>query len=97
MAEAGSALMRLRPVTFRYQAPFADGSKPVQIGLIAKEVAEVYPSLVAKGADGQVETVRFQMLDSMLLNEIQRQQKEIHELLERIARLEAVSSNGASQ
>ena len=35
--------MRLRPVTFRYKKPFEDGSKPVQYGLIAEEVAEVYP------------------------------------------------------
>jgi len=48
--------MRLRPVTFRYQKPFADGSRPVQYGLIAEEVAEVYPDLVAHSADGQIET-----------------------------------------
>jgi hypothetical protein len=61
--------MRLRPVTLRYQKPFADGSKPVQYGLIAEEVAEVYPDLVAHSADGQIETVKYQVLDSMLLNE----------------------------
>jgi peptidoglycan hydrolase CwlO-like protein len=45
--------------------------------LIAEEVAEVYPDLVAHSADGQIETVKYQVLDSMLLNEVQRQQKEI--------------------
>jgi hypothetical protein len=29
--------MRLRPVTFRYQKPFADGSNQIQYGFIAEE------------------------------------------------------------
>jgi hypothetical protein len=45
--------------------------------LIAEEVAEVYPDLVAHSADGQIETVKYQVLDSMLLNEVQRQHAEI--------------------
>jgi hypothetical protein len=71
MSDASRGLMRLRPVTFRYRNPFADGSKPVQYGLIAEEVAEVYPDLVARSADGQIETLKYQVLDAMLLNEVQ--------------------------
>ncbi len=103
MADASSGLLRLRPVTFRYKNPFSDGSQPVQYGLIAEEVAEVYPDLVARSADGQIETVRYQVLGPMLLNELQKQnsaiaaQKEqiqaqkqqIHSLEERLARVEA--------
>ena len=96
MADASDGLMKLRPVTFRYQKPFEDGSQPIQYGLIAEEVAEVYPDLVAHSADGQIEAVKYQVLDSMLLNEVQRQQKEIRgleqqnqTLVERLARLEA--------
>ena len=77
MGEASRALLQLRPVTFRYKQPFVDGSKPVQYGLIAEEVAEVYPDLVAHSADGQIETVKYQVLDVLLLNEVQRQQSEI--------------------
>jgi trimeric autotransporter adhesin len=73
MGAASRDLLRLRPVTFRYKQPFADGSKPIQYGLIAEEVAEVYPDLVAHSADGQIETVKYQVLDSMLLNEAQKQ------------------------
>jgi hypothetical protein len=58
MGDASNGLMRLRPVIFRYQKPFADGSKPMQYSLIAEEVAEVYPDLVAHSADGQIETVK---------------------------------------
>jgi len=75
MDTVSSGLMRLRPVTFRYQKPFADGSKPIQYGLIAEEVADVYPDLVAHSADGQIETVKYQILDSMLLNELQKEHK----------------------
>jgi hypothetical protein len=99
MADASSGLMRLRPVTFRYKKAFDDGSKPVQYGLIAEEVAEVYPDLVARSADGQIETVKYQVLDSLLLNELQKQnatiaaQKEqIRSLEERLARVEAALS-----
>ena len=86
MGEASRDLMRLRPVTFRYKKPFADGSKPVQYGLIAEEVDEVYPDLVAHSADGQIETVKYQVLDSMLLNEMQKQNQHAEQQDETIRR-----------
>ena len=96
MGDASRGLMQLRPVTFRYTKPFDDGSKPIQYGLIAEEVAEVYPDLVARSADGQIETVKYQVLDAMLLNEVQRLQAEIRavvqqntDLRERLSALEA--------
>ncbi len=89
MDTVSSGLMRLRPVTFRYQKPFADGSKPIQYGLIAEEVADVYPDLVAHSADGQIETVKYQLLDSMLLNELQKEHKQVQEQAETIRVLEA--------
>jgi hypothetical protein len=89
MDTVSSGLMRLRPVTFRYRKPFADGSKPIQYGLIAEEVADVYPDLVAHSADGQIETVKYQVLDSMLLNELQKEHKQVQEQAETIRVLEA--------
>jgi len=70
MGDASGGLMRLRPVIFRHKKAFDDGSKPVQYGLIAEEVAEVYPDLVTRNADRQVETVKCRLLDPMLLNEL---------------------------
>ena len=91
MGDATANLMRLRPVTFRYKQPFEDGSKPIQFGLIAEEVEQVYPELVAHSADGKIETVKYQVLDSMLLNESANgQQKKIESLEERLARLESL-------
>jgi hypothetical protein len=89
MDTVSSGLMRLRPVTFRYQKPFADGSKPIQYGLIAEEVADVYPDLVVHSADGQVETVKYQVLDSMLLNKLQKEHRQVQEQAEAIRVLEA--------
>ena len=99
MGAASHDLMRLHPVTFRYKQPFADGTKPIQYGLIAEEVAEVYPDLVAHSADGQIETVKYQVLDSMLLNEVQRQQAEIRSLQQQINELKTalVSVSGATR
>src|ERR1035437_3997532 len=88
MDTASSGLLRLRPVTFRYQKPFADGSKPIQYGLVAEEVAEVYPDLVARSADGQIETVKYQVLDSMLLNELQKEHQQVQQQAETIQQLE---------
>jgi ubiquinone biosynthesis protein UbiJ len=62
--------------------------KPIEYGLIAEEVAEVYPDLVAHSADGQIETVKYQALDSMLLNEMQKQQHQIGQQGEQIQKLE---------
>ena len=96
MGNATAGLMHLRPVTFRYKQPFANGSTPVQYGLIAEEVAKEYPELVAHSADGKIETVKYSVIDSMLLNEWQKQnaiiteQKErIDSLKKRLAQLEA--------
>jgi hypothetical protein len=75
MAAASEGLMRLRPVTYRYKKAYEDGSKPIDYGLIAEEVASVYPDLVARDADGQIQTVQYQKLTPMLLNELQKEHK----------------------
>ncbi|MFI4919686.1 MAG: tail fiber domain-containing protein [Legionellales bacterium] len=93
MAKASQNIMRLRPVTFRYIKPYNDGSKPIQYGLIAEEVAEVYPDLVVYSADGQIQSVKYQVLDVLLLNELQHQQSEIKSLKKRLAKMEAVLSS----
>ena len=64
---------KLRPVTFRYTQAYSDGAKPIQYGLIAEEVADVFPELAVRGADGQVETVHYETLNVLLLNEFQKQ------------------------
>src|SRR5260370_25599169 len=70
MGAASARLMNLRPVTFRYKE---DQTNTIQYGLVAEEVARVYPELVTYGADGKIESVRYSMLTGMLLNELQKQ------------------------
>ncbi len=94
-------LLKLRPVTFRYTQAFTDGSKPVQYGLIAEEVAEVFPELAVRGADGRVETVHYETLNVLLLKQFQelqatlmhqqsqheRQQREVEQLKAQLEKL----------
>ncbi|MGH9777053.1 MAG: tail fiber domain-containing protein, partial [Candidatus Acidiferrales bacterium] len=80
MGEASATLLRLRPVTFRYRLAMADGSKPLQYGLIAEEVAEVMPELVVYDEEGRPQTVQYHVLPTLLLNELQRQRVEVDQL-----------------
>ena len=77
MGERSQQLMRLRPVTFRYKQ---DPLGQRQYGLIAEEVAQVYPELVVRGAKGEVESVQYYELVPMLLDEVQKRQRRIQQL-----------------
>lgn len=94
MGEASDGLLRLRPVTFRYTAAHTPGSRPLQYGLIAEEVAEVYPELVVYSATGQVQSVQYHLVNAMLLNEVQKQHARIQaqqaQLQAQAAQLEAL-------
>jgi hypothetical protein len=104
MGDSSAALMHLRPVTFVYKPEYANGEHILQYGLIAEEVAKVYPELVAYDKDGQPYSVRYQYLNTMLLNEVQKQyrraeaeaaitaaqEQKITDLEQRLSRLEAV-------
>ena len=73
-------LLDLRPVAFRYREhAAANPDGPRQFGLIAEEVAEILPELVVFDADGKPGAVKYHLLSSLLLGELQRQ----HEMLER--------------
>jgi trimeric autotransporter adhesin len=85
MGDSTSALMSLRPVTFLYKPEYAKGDRTLQYGLIAEEVAQVYPELVAYDQDGQPYTVRYQYLTPMLLNEAQKQYRRVEEQSEIVA------------
>ena len=104
MGDSTNALMKLRPVTFFYKPEYSKGERTLQYGLIAEEVAAVYPELVAYDSEGQPYTVRYQYLATMLLNEVQKQygraqaeakvitaqEQKIEELEQRLSRLEGL-------
>ena len=99
MDRASNNLMQLRPVTFHYRKEYDREDGRLQYGLIAEEVAEVYPELVVYDDRGKVKTVEYQKLPAMLLNELQKQHGKLQEqeavitqLTERLSRLEQVLS-----
>jgi hypothetical protein len=77
MRSASAKLGLLRHVTFRLRA---DPDGAVQYGLLAEEVAEVYPELMIRDDAGRIQGLRYEELTPMLINELQRQQKQIEAL-----------------
>jgi endosialidase-like protein len=77
IGQTSRRLLQLRPVTFRYKPEHDDGSRRIQYGLIAEEVAEVFPELASTGPSGEVETVRYHLLSALLLNELQALHREV--------------------
>jgi hypothetical protein len=70
-------LMALRPVSFRYKRSYVGGPSGLQFGLIAEQVAKVYPNLVVFGRDGKPSAVAYQELPALLLAQAQSQQAQI--------------------
>jgi hypothetical protein len=85
MGAGTEKLQELRPVTFHLKT---DPNGPVQYGLIAEEVAKVYPELVIRDDAGKIQGVRYEELAPMLLNEVQKQQRVNAAQAEKIASLE---------
>ena len=72
MNATSDKLMDLRPVMFRYKAASEDGTHPIQYGLIAEEVAKIYPDLVQYDKEGKPFTVYYHLLTPLMLNELQK-------------------------
>jgi len=78
MDEESDVLMKLRTVSFYYK-PELDETQTRQYGLIAEEVAQVAPQLVAFDKDGAPQAVRYHFVNAMLLNEVQKQRRLLEE------------------
>src|SRR6516165_10885544 len=74
MDTASEAVFSLKPVTYRYKKEI-DPSQSPAFGLIAEEVSQVNPDLVARNSQGQPESVHYEMVNAMLLNEFLKQHK----------------------
>jgi hypothetical protein len=74
MGSTSLKLQQLRPVTFRLKT---DPKGALQYGLIAEEVAKVYPDLVIRDGTGRIDGVRYDELAPILLNEVQQQQRRL--------------------
>ena len=100
MDKASEAILALKPVRFQYKS---DKTGTPQFGLIAEEVAKVNPDLVVPDNKGEIYTVRYDVVNAILLNEflkehrrneereatIARQQKQIEALTARLQKVSA--------
>jgi hypothetical protein len=82
-------LAQLRPVSFKLKS---DAAGTHQYGLIAEEVAQVYPELVIRNASGRIDGVRYDELAPMLLNEMQKQQQKIAAMERQLALMQIALS-----
>src|ERR1043166_1945204 len=87
MDKASAAILPLKPVTFRYKKEIDLAGIP-QFGLVAEDVEKVNPDLVIRGKDGKVNTVRYEAINAMMLNEFLKEHRTVHQQGQTIARLE---------
>jgi len=87
MASASETILALRPVTFRYKKEIDRYCTP-QFGLVAEEVAEINPVLVTRDKEGKPETVRYDAVNAMLLNEFLKEHQAFREEQRKVERLE---------
>src|SRR5437667_585534 len=76
--KTSEALFSLKPVSYRLKKEF-DPTQALAFGLIAEEVEKVNSDLVSRNNKGQVESVRYEMVNAMLLNEFLKEHRKVQE------------------
>jgi hypothetical protein len=74
MDNTSDALFALNPVTFHYKEEI-DPAGISQFGLVAEEVEKVNPDLVVRDKDGKPYSVRYDQVNTMLLNEFLKEHR----------------------
>jgi hypothetical protein len=88
MDNASETLYRLKPVTYRYKKEI-DRNQVLDCGLIAEDVAEIDPNLAIRNGKGEIESVRYNAINVMLLNEFLKEHKAFVEEQGKVKKLEA--------
>ena len=103
MDRASEAILALNPVTFRYKHEVDQDGVP-QFGLVAEDVEKVNPDLVVRDGEGKPYTVRYEAVNTMLLNEFLKEHRRVEqqtrinqEQQARIGRLEAALKEQAGK
>ena len=91
MDKASEAILNLKPVTFRYKHELDPDGIP-QFGLVAEQVEQVNPDLVVRDQDGKVNTVRYEAVNAMLLNEFLKEHRQVEEQKVGLAKMKSVVS-----
>jgi ATP/maltotriose-dependent transcriptional regulator MalT len=103
MGKASEAILALKPVTFHYKKNLDPEGIP-QFGLVAEDVEKVNPDLVIRDKEGKPYTVRYDQVNTMLLNEflkehckVEEQEATIAGLKKEVASLAATVKEQATQ
>jgi trimeric autotransporter adhesin len=96
MDKASETIFALKPVSFRYKKEI-DRYRAPQFGLVAEDVARVNSDLVTQDKNGEPETVRYEAINAMLLNEFLKEHATVEQLRKEIAVLNAVVKEQAAQ
>ena len=88
MERASEALFALKPVTFRYKKAI-DPAGTSQFGLVAEDVEKVNPDLVVRDQEGKPNSVRYDQVNAMLLNEFLKEHRKNEEQEKTIAELKS--------
>jgi hypothetical protein len=91
MDKASEAILALKPVTFRYKKEI-DPNSATMFGLVAEDVEKVDPDLVTRDDKGEPETVRYEAVNAMLLNEFLKEHRTVQELKSTVAKQEAAAA-----
>ena len=96
MGLASDCILALQPVTFRYKQELDSEDIP-QFGLVAEQVAKVNPDLVVSDEEGKPNTVRYEAVNAMLLNEFLKEHRKVEALEETVAQLKSALQEQATQ
>jgi trimeric autotransporter adhesin len=91
MEGASETIYALKPVTFRYKKEI-DPAGTSQFGLVAEEVEKVNRDLVVRDKEGEVNTVRYDAVNAMLLNEFLKEHRKVEEQSRKVQKQEATIS-----
>jgi hypothetical protein len=87
MDNISEALYSLKPVSFRYKKEF-DPAGASQLGLVAEDVEKVNPDLIIHDKEGKPYTVRYEQINTMLLNEFLKEHRKVEKLEATVAQQE---------
>jgi Chaperone of endosialidase len=79
MDKASEVLFALKPVSYRFKKD-VDKSQSLDYGFIAEDVAKVDPNLAITDGSGQIENVRYNAINAMLLNEFIKEHGKVKQL-----------------
>ena len=96
MGKASEAILALKPVSFRYKKAIDPKGIP-NFGLVAEDVEKINPDLIVRDKEGKPQTVRYEQVNAMLLNEFLKAHRKMEEQQAQIDALNAQLKEQARQ